>query len=675
MEGSYNIGMVALSFLIATLASYTTIELSFRTRTAKPQSQRVWLLCGALAAGTGIWAMHFVGMLAYSLPIPLGFDPFITFYSWCAPIFFSAFALKFVQKKSIRWWEFILSSALMGSAITGMHYIGMFAMRMAPPIKWNNFLVSLSILIAVVLSGVAIATLRHLLKENRANSFVLKVYASLLLGIAICAMHYTGMWAAHFPSNTVCISANQLNSHLLPTFVSVPTVLFLIISSLISYYDRRRIEQETLSETDQLTGLKNRRFFQKHLPEKLDFALRMEQSLHLVYLDLDGFKLINDDLGHEVGDEVLNIVSTRVQECLREQDQLIRMGGDEFVLILINLNQINIANILDRILLVINHPLSIQNNVIQISGSMGVAHYQRGILADSLLTQADMAMYHAKHLGRNRWYKYDLAMESERIAAAEVHRHLRSAIDHEELKLFYQPKFACGSRCFVGVEALIRWYDPPHGWRYPNEFIPVAEKTGLINRLGEWVLHEACRQVKKWQNQGHQIKVSVNVSAHQIREGEFASNVKSILRMHEIQPSNLTIEITESMAVEGFENALHTFQELQAFGVTVSLDDFGTGYSSLSYLRKFPATELKIDRSFVVDINQSSAAKELLKSIIVMGHALGMTVVAEGVEDESTALLVEELGCDLVQGYHFCKTLTCRRNYGITCRIQRVISL
>lgn len=644
---------MALSFFIAALASYTTIELSSRTQTAQHNMRWVWHLGGALAAGTGIWAMHFVGMLAYSLPIPIGFDPSITFYSWCAPVIFSAFALHIVQKPSIRLWEFGLSSVFMGLAIAGMHYIGMFAMRMQPPIVWNPYLVTLSFLIAIGLSGTAIWILRHLLIEKKVNTFLLKVYIALLLGTAIWTMHYTGMWAANFPGNAICLSANQLNSEWLPTFVTVPTVLFLVISSVIAYYERRRIEHETLSETDALTGLRNRRFLQKHLPITIGQAATKGTSLHLLYLDLDGFKLINDSLGHEVGDQVLKIVSRRIQECLREHDQLIRVGGDEFVILITNANEPKVERILNRVLFTIGQPMHVREHTAQLSGSLGVAYYEQGLEADTFLTQADLAMYHAKRLGRNRWYYYNEDMEAERVAAAGIHKGLRAAIANDQLRLFYQPKFACGSRKFVGVEALLRWHDPVMGWRLPDQFMPIAEKTGLIGELGEWVLNQTCKQIKQWRSQGHHIPVSINVSALQIRGEELTGKVISALKQYEIPPGCLTLEITESVALEDPESAMQTFQELEKYGVTVSIDDFGTGYSSLSYLRKFPATEIKIDRTFVEEITQSTEAKELLRSIIVMGHALGMTVVAEGVEDEHTAQLVEELACDVVQGYYF----------------------
>jgi diguanylate cyclase (GGDEF)-like protein len=657
LQGSYNTLLVAISFLIAVLASYAALELSFRTYTSQHGSKWIWLLSGAIAAGTGIWAMHFVGMLAYSLPIPIGFDPWITLASWCAPVLFSAFALSFVHKPEIARWEFALSSLLMGLAIAGMHYLGMFAMRMVPPIQWNLLLVAISILIAVGLSGAAIWTLRHMLTEKKANSYLLKICIAILLGTAIWTMHYTGMWAASFPANSVCLSADQLNSDWLPTLVTVPTVFLLGVSSAIAYYDRRRLEHQILAETDALTGFKNRRYLQKFLPQLLQQTQSKGQSLHLAYLDLDGFKLINDTMGHDVGDSVLVIVSKRICDCLRRGDQIIRMGGDEFVLLLTDAQDASIEHILNRILGALHEPMQIGNHTVQISGSIGLAKHNNNLEADPFLIQADNAMYHAKHNGRNRWQRFTENMDKERIHAAEIHKGLLTALERHEFRLFYQPKYSCYGRRIVGLEALLRWKDSQDVWHAPSEFIEIAEKTGLIVALGDWVLDEACRQINCWVERGLEIPIAINVSALQIRGDGITSKVIRALALHHVEARLLTIEVTESTAVDDPEQALLIFKELQNLGVTISIDDFGTGYSSLSYLKDFPATEIKIDRAFVSDVATNNQAKELLKAIIVMGHALGMTVVAEGVEDETTAAIMEELNCDIVQGYYFAKPL------------------
>lgn len=658
MNGTYNPLLVAASFFIAVLASYTALELSFRTQTpAWRVSKWIWQISGALAAGTGIWAMHFVGMLAYSLPIPIGFDPWITLASWCAPVLFSAFALSFVHKPEITRWEFALSSLLMGCAIAGMHYLGMFAMRMVPPIQWNLLLVAVSVLIAVGLSGAAIWILRHMLIEKKANSFLLKICIAILLGTAICTMHYTGMWAANFPANSVCLSANQLNSEWLPTLVTVLTVFLLGVSSVIAYYDRRRVEHQMLAETDALTGFKNRRYLQKYLPELLKQTQDKRQSLYLAYLDLDGFKLINDTMGHDVGDSVLVIVAKRVCDCLRRGDQVIRMGGDEFVLLLSNVQEESVAYILDRILATLHHPMQIDNHIVQISASIGLAKHNNELEADPFLIQADNAMYYAKRHGRNMWQRFTESMDRDRIHAAEIHKGLLTALEHDEFRLFYQPKYSCGDRRIVGLEALLRWKDAHDVWHAPDEFIEIAEKTGCIVTLGDWVLDQACRQISHWMKRGLEIPVSINVSALQIRGEQITAKVIKALALHNVDAKLLTIEVTESVAVDDPELAMLIFQQLNNLGVTISIDDFGTGYSSLSYLKNFPASEIKVDRTFISDVAINEQAKQLLKAIITMGHALGMTVVAEGVEDETTAAIVEKLNCDVVQGYYFAKPL------------------
>lgn len=497
MLGSYNSLLVAVSFFIAVLASYTALELSFRTKNTTSASRWLWHASSAIAAGTGIWAMHFVGMLAYALPIPIGFDIWITFISWCAPVLFSAMAFTFVHKPAISTWEFGLSSLLMGLAIAGMHYLGMYAMQMQPGIQWDYRLVAISIAIAVGLSGAAIWTLRHLLLERESSSFLLKICIAVLLGAAIWTMHYTGMWAAHFPANSICRAADQLNSEWLPTLVTIPTVILLGVSSAIAYFDQRRLEHELMVETDALTSLKNRRYLQKQLPQLLKQARSEKLLTHLAYLDLDGFKLINDAFGHDVGDAVLVVVSRRILECLRSKDKVIRMGGDEFVILLLGTHEEDIQFILDRILQSLNQPIHIAEHTVQISGSIGLVKDREELEADTLLIQADTAMYHAKRQGRNMWQGFTESMDRERILAAEIHKKLHTAIEHNEFKLFYQPKYACGSRRIIGMEALIRWQDTQLEWRLPGDFIGIAEKTGLIGALDDWVLNEACKQVNQ----------------------------------------------------------------------------------------------------------------------------------------------------------------------------------
>jgi diguanylate cyclase (GGDEF)-like protein len=601
--------------------------------------------------------MHFIGMLAFRLPIPLGYDPWLTALSWAMPVLSAWCALKLVHHAAIRRWQWLLAALLMGMAIAGMHYIGMAAMRMSPPIRYNPGLVVLSVAIAIALSGLALWSMRHVIAFEKRAGILHKTVVALILGGAISLMHYTGMWAAHFPADAVCGAADALNDARLPLVVGCSSILLLLGTTLVVYLDRRRVEQQRLAETDTLTGLKNRHFLHSRLPELVQNAQESHTSFHLAFVDLDGFKLVNDTMGHEIGDKVLVIAAQRLCKCLRDKDVVARVGGDEFVVLICGADEARLEQIMQRIVACIQEPMHVVNETIRISASAGVARHFTGQEPEPLLVRADMAMYHAKREGKNTWKRFIESMDEERLRAAEMHRGLQRAFERSEFRLFYQPKYAAGTREIVGVEALVRWIDPDKGIRLPGDFITVAERTGLIVALGDWVLNEACRQIREWERRGWVIPVSVNVSALQMRGQEITSKVLDTLDRHKIGAESLTLEITESVAIADPGQAMQVFNTLRHCGVSISIDDFGTGYSSLAYLRNFPAAEIKIDRAFVRDIANDRQALELVRAIVTMGHALGMLVVAEGVEDEKTTELLGELNCDVLQGYYLGKPM------------------
>ncbi|WP_334189064.1 putative bifunctional diguanylate cyclase/phosphodiesterase [Noviherbaspirillum sp.] len=665
MTGTYHTPLVALSLLVAMLAGYATLELSARTRSAMAPQRWFWLAGSALAAGTGIWSMHFIGMQAFTLETPVGFETGLTLLSWAAPVATSAAALFTAQRESLKPWHYAAASTLAGAAIAGMHYIGMAAMRMSPSIRYEWPLVILSVAIAIGLSGAAIWAMRHISQGSESLMPVKKILVAFLLGTAIAAMHYIGMAAAEFPAGAISLAADSLDSDWLPGIVFVTSVTLLVGATLIAYYDRRRLEHQQIAETDALTGLKNRHFLQKQLPALIARAQAGRTSLHLAFVDLDGFKLVNDTMGHDVGDAVLVIASRRIHECLREGDIVIRVGGDEFVIILVDADEARVEHIMQRVVSSLKAPMRVGSDSVNISASIGVARHLTGQDAEPLLLRADTAMYHAKRQGRNMWKRFSPHMDAERVATAETHKSLRRAFERSEFRLFYQPKYSAGSRQIVGVEALVRWIDPQRGMRLPAEFIAVAERTGMIAALGDWVLNEACRQMRSWTRQGWVVPVSINVSALQVRGHEMTGKVRAALAKHDVDAQSLTLEITESVAIEDPAKAMQVFQSLRHCGVSISIDDFGTGYSSLAYLRDFPAAEIKIDRAFVRDISTNRQALELVKAIVAMGHALGMLVVAEGVEDERTTRLLENLGCDVLQGYFLAQPMDADDLHGL----------
>jgi len=408
---------------------------------------------------------------------------------------------------------------------------------------------------------------------------------------------------------------------------------------------------------DALTGLPNRALLEDRLKQAISYADRYGRLMTVVFINLDGFKMVNDSLGRKAGDELLKAMAARMSQCLRGVDTVVRTGGDEFVIVLYDRpgDGTEIAPALQRLLEAIAVPVQIDRQAIQITGSMGVATYPAdGADADALVMNADAAMYRAKASGRNNFQFYAAEMNGTSRDRLAMREGLRHAIARGELHLAYQPKVDMRSGEVIGVEALIRWQHPERGLVSPTEFIPLAEETGLIVPIGEWVLRTACFQHKAWQRAGlPAFGVSVNVSARQFRERTLIEQVARALADSGLEAMFLELELTESLVMEDLESALLSMKALQAMGVQLSIDDFGTGYSSLSALKRFPIARLKIDRAFVRDIPDDDEDKAIAKAIISLGHELNLKVIAEGVENEQQLEFLRANGCDEMQGYLF----------------------
>jgi diguanylate cyclase (GGDEF)-like protein len=411
-----------------------------------------------------------------------------------------------------------------------------------------------------------------------------------------------------------------------------------------------------LAHHDVLTGLLNRHGLTQQLNQALTNAQRNQRHLALVFMDLDRFKTINDTMGHQVGDQLLAEVARRLRTQLRESDIIARLGGDEFVMVLTNLvAPTQCMPVLSKLEARLNEPYPVENRLLYLTPSMGVALYPHdGVSGDELMRQADTAMYHAKDNGRNNTQYYAAEMGRRAATRLALERELWSALEHSHFELFYQPLVEAGSGSICGAEALVRWQHPERGMISPADFIPVAEECGAILKLGAWVLDEACRQMQVWQDSGMApIRVAVNISAHQLAQHDFVSWVNDCLSRHRLSPTRLTLEVTESVAMERPENAIAVLNALGRMGVDLAIDDFGTGHSSLAYLQSLPIQHLKLDRRFVTNMCQNESDAAIVAASIALAHKLGLSVVAEGVEtaDQRDALLAQ--GCDMLQGYFF----------------------
>ncbi len=434
------------------------------------------------------------------------------------------------------------------------------------------------------------------------------------------------------------------------------------VTSLIQdVTESKRAEQQLLhlARHDQLTGLLNRAALAGQVQEAIEQTQPDGSPLALVFIDLDGFKHINDSLGHRAGDSLLCQQARRLSMLVRRGDSVARLGGDEFMLLLPQCDAAAAAELVQRLSGQLAQPCMVEGGEISVTSSMGIALYpQDGTDFDTLLRCADMAMYRAKRDGRNTWRGFQPDMLAQVQRRLRLENALRRALENNELMLYYQPQLEIGSGRLVGLEALLRWQHPELGWISPAEFIPVAEECGMIIPIGEWVLCEALSQLQHWQQASHPlVRVAVNLSAGQFQQANFAQRVQQLLETYAVPARLLELELTESVAMCQPALAVSIMDALNVLGVKVSIDDFGTGYSSLSYLRRLPLDTLKIDRSFVADIVEDKEDRAIIQAIISLAQTLGLKTLAEGVETEAQLKWLQQYGCDKVQGYYFSRPL------------------
>lgn len=415
-----------------------------------------------------------------------------------------------------------------------------------------------------------------------------------------------------------------------------------------------------LAHFDQLTKLPNRVLFLDRLQMAILESQRQKTKVGLLFIDLDNFKHFNDSMGHGFGDKLLLAVATRLSHCARESDTVARLAGDEFTILIENVNSQHDLDLLcNRIVEAMGLPLQIMGREVFITASIGTALCPDDDQdANSLLVKADAAMYQAKRSGRNTYRHYVSGMNLYSIDRMSLETDLRTAIERNEFELYYQPQVSLPTGKVSGNEALLRWRHPERGLLPPIHFIEIAEETGLIVQIGEWVLREACRQHMEWIHKGLEpIRISVNISAMQFYQQEFSSMVRSIIFESGMEPIYLELELTESLFMHDVDAVLKTLHELHDLGVRLAIDDFGTGYSNLSYLRRFPIDRLKVDQSFIRDIEREPVNAEIVKAIATLGKSMSLELVAEGVETDSELHLAETSGCDFVQGYRFSRPL------------------
>ncbi len=647
VAGQHNIWLVLVAALVCIAGAWTILRLFQRAQATRGAQSIGWHFLTAVAAGCSIWCTHFIGVLAYRPVVPVTLDPVLTILSLliaiggAAPGFVVAARNRSIQSPAI-------GGGIIGLAIAAMHYTGMLAYRVEGLVTWNQTYLIASILLSVGLSATAMVFATRTQPRD-------KYIAAAVLVLAIVSLHFTGMTA--FEVHALKISPAYANPAAMEALaMSVAMVGLLIIGTGAASYlidDQTRTasfrELRHMALNDTLTGLPNRAGFNDALDREIAHADHGGAGFSLIVIDLDRFKEINDVRGHSAGDQVLIQVAQRISQHLAPGEFVARLGGDEFAALHRNDGGSQLDHFLTRLENALFRVISLGDYDIAPGASIGVARYpQDAGNKETLVNNADLAMYRAKtDLTRHICF-YESSMDEAVRARRSLGSDLRDAIAGNRLSVYYQPQTNVATGETVGFEALARWTHPTKGSIPPSEFIPLAEENGLIMELGEWVLRTACADAAAWDRP---YKIAVNLSPVQFTHANLAQLVHEILIETGLAPRRLELELTETTIVADKVRSLHVLRQIKALGVSIALDDFGTGYSSLETLRTFPFDKIKLDRSFMTELESSPQAKAIVRAVLALGKSLEVPVLAEGIETRDQLAVLAAEGCDEAQGY------------------------
>ena len=654
LPAEHDLRYVGVALLVCVLGSLLSMRLLARARRNSGTRRFNLLFLSGLVAGGTVWTTHFTAMLGYDVPYAHAFEPSLTFLSLAIAVTFAWLGF-YITTRTRLGPSIEGGGALFGFGIAAMHYTGMAAFEVPGVLLWNRPLVALSVLFATGFGATAANRL------GRPVTRFCKYGGTFAMILAIVTLHFTGMAAL----TVVPLSGSEIPLQSLSvTFLlgSVITGITLILAMAASAYmiDLQAAREATesyrhLALHDPLTGLPNRHGMSQRLAELV--AGRVDDTARVVVLgiDLDRFKDVNDAHGHAAGDAILTAIARRVGTALGEGEFLARIGGDEFVAIKANVFARGEAvKFAERLRGLVLDPIAWQHRNLSVGCSIGVALFpEHGMTPEVLCSRADLAMYRAKSLGTSKICTYEPSMDEQSRSRAELAIDLKRALSGNEFELHYQAQNDVFTGKIVGFEALLRWNHPEKGRIPPNDFIPIAEETGLIVDIGDWVLRTACATAADWMQP---FRVAVNVAPMQLNH-ELPKHVAQTLRETGLPPERLEIELTESGIIADRQHALQVVLALKAIGVTVAMDDFGTGYSSLSTLQAFPFDKIKIDKSFIQSVDKSAHAGAIVKATLLLGRSLNIPVLAEGVETERHLEFLREEGCDSVQGYLFGKPM------------------
>lgn len=653
------------SAAMAWFVGYVTMALGRGVPSTRRLTALRALMGGALALTAGVWATQFIALSGAPLPFALNYSGPWAFGALVFGFACGVVGLGLHGRPNCAPWHRAGAAFAFGGAALGVPVLVLQAIKLSPGLIWHPLPLLMGWLLASALAGAALIVF-----PQRDSGYLRHALAALLLGLAIllgtgAALHATSLPAdALSPASHGSVSGgtlSALSTLAVPCLIALLLLLAEIESRIKVILRRTREELLVVAQTDHLTRLPNRAMFEERLQRAVAKADRGGHSLALLFINLDSFKTVNESFGQSNGDAVLCEMAQRLRAMAAPQDLIARAGGDEFLLLLGgNPATTDAAGMANRLLKALNEPCMLEEREVSLTCSVGISMYPEHGALSKLVTHAAAAMHTAKRNGGATYCFFEASMVAAARDQVDLLRDLRRAILQGELELYYQPKIHAPSGQITGAEALMRWHHPKRGMVGPHIFIPLAERFGLINALGNWLIEDACRQISEWRDEGLRMRVSINLSVHQLRQEDLVARVIDAMTRYHIEPNVLTCEITESAAMEDTRATLKVIERLSAIGVHLSIDDFGTGYSSLSYLRQLAATELKIDRSFVLDLETSADARAIVDAVVKLAQALGLKVVAEGVETEAQQKILRQLGCDELQGFLFAKPMSAK---------------
>lgn len=663
--------LIGISFLVAFIAAFVSLDSAGKVAISVRRESTFWRLSGGITLGIGIWSMHFIGMLAMKMSMPLNYHLPLTALSFAIALIAASLAIHIaisgIPLSRIR---LLAATTVLSMGMVAMHYVGMAAIAGHGAIVWNQGLVALSVIIAVAASGLGLR-LAFTPRQTTRQALLNRLAASLIVALAISAMHYTGMSAATFShhNHELHTGLSQVELAVCVAGITLVTLGMMLIIAMLDSHMRTSQLVETLSHLnkqltqqrhfDALTGLPNRAQIDTCLLNCMEDSALQQRRFAVAFIDLDRFKIVNDTWGHHIGDQLLIASSQRILACLDDTMTLARLGGDEFILLMPENDTEAISSRMDRIANALRMPFSLSGHIIRVSLSAGLSFYpEHGTTTHELRVKADVAMYHVKQQGRDGWAIYQPEMEATVTTAPAFLQGLSQALARNEFELWYQPKYTASDHTLTGFEALLRWRHPEHGLLLPGAFLARLEDTGLMLSVGKWVIQQACSQLCQWTQQGHtDWSLAINLSPTQFEQHDIVDIVSSALARYQIPPSRLTLEITESAALKNLGRSIEILNAFSTAGITVSIDDFGTGYSNMLMLKSLPARELKIDRIFIKDINENNKSSKIVSTIIDIAHSMNLRVVAEGIETPEQERLLTQMGCGVLQGFLYAQPI------------------